>query len=122
MSDLVVSQPAKVGDKLVTVRFPKAASCGFAFLGKPDMAVCLPPGAELAFEKDIRYYHRFSLARFCVSHKIAMFRQFGADDRQSGRDALELPDGRIIMLTELVPGQTATVYQLPPSTRPVAQP
>jgi hypothetical protein len=36
-------------------------------------------------------------------------------------DALELPDGRIVLLTRLVPGQYATVLQLPAQAQTEAQ-
>jgi len=53
MSSLGTVTPAKIGDKLVTTR---SSTCGFAAVGKPDVAVCLLPGTELAFEKDIRIW------------------------------------------------------------------
>lgn len=36
-------------------------------------------------------------------------------------DALEFPDGRIVLLTRLVPGQRATVLQLPAQPRSDAE-
>jgi hypothetical protein len=35
------------------------------------------------------------------------------DDPHIHHDALEFPGGQIVMVTRLVPGQTATVLQLP---------
>jgi hypothetical protein len=35
------------------------------------------------------------------------------DDPHVHHDALEFPGGQIVMVTRLVPGQTATVLQLP---------
>jgi hypothetical protein len=35
------------------------------------------------------------------------------DDPHVHHDALEFPNGQIVMVTRLVPGQTATVLQLP---------
>ena len=37
-------------------------------------------------------------------------------------DALEFPDGRIVLLTRLVPGQRATVLQLPAEPRTKRKP
>ena len=104
-----------VGDRVVTARFPKSGIYGFAAVGEPEMAICLLPGTELGFDKDIRYSHVFSDFRFCVGHKIAKFRQFNMDDAPAKHDALEIQNGRIVMITQLVAGQTATVLQLPPS-------
>jgi len=57
----VASRPAKVGDKLVATDFTKSITRGFAAVGEPDVAVCLLPGTEVAFEDDVRYQHAFSL-------------------------------------------------------------
>ena len=110
MSSLGTVPPAKIGDKLVTTR---SSTCGFAAVGKPDVAVRLLPGTELAFEKDIRYRHRFGLRRFGVGYRIAKFQQFNIDNPHDEHDALEFPDGRTVMVSELVAGQIAIVVQLP---------
>jgi len=47
----VASRPAKVGDKLVTTQFNNSITRGFAAVGEPNVAVCLLPGTEVAFEK-----------------------------------------------------------------------
>ena len=51
---LVVSRPAKVGDKLVSTRFPETITRGFASVDDRNVAVCLLPGTELAFEKEVQ--------------------------------------------------------------------
>src|SRR5262249_62320589 len=48
----VASRPAKVDDKLVTTRFSNSFTHGFAAVGQPNVAVCLLPGTELAFEEN----------------------------------------------------------------------
>ena len=69
---LVASRPAKVGDKLVATVFVKSITGGFAAVGEPDIAVCLLPGTELAFEENVQYQRAFSLfGRACVDHKVA---------------------------------------------------
>ena len=60
---LVASRPAKVGDKLVVTEFSKSITRGFAAVGKSDVAVCLLPGTELAFEKEVKYQPCFQSAR-----------------------------------------------------------
>jgi len=115
MSSLGTAPPAKIGDKLVTTR---SSTCGFAAIGKPDAAVCLLPGTELTFEKDIRYSHRFGFLRFSVGYRTARFRRFNIDHPHNEHDALEFPDRRTVMVSELVAGQTATVVQVPPSAQP----
>jgi len=51
----VASRPAKVGDRLVSTHFGNSITRGFAAVGEPGVAVCLLPGTELAFEKDVEY-------------------------------------------------------------------
>jgi hypothetical protein len=111
---LVASRPAKVGDKLVATDFARSITRGFAAVGEPDVAVCLLPGTEIAFEKEAQYERAFSLfGKARVEHKVARFRQVNMDDPNVHHDALEFPSGQIVMVTRLVAGQTATVLQLP---------
>jgi hypothetical protein len=49
----VASRPAKVGDELITTRFGRSITRGFAAIGEPDVAVCLLPGTELAFREAV---------------------------------------------------------------------
>ena len=114
----VASRPAKVGDKLVATDFTKSITRGFAAVGEPDVAVCLLPGTEVAFEDDVRYQHAFSLfGRARVDHKVARFRQINMEQASVHHDALEFPNGKIILLARLCEGQHATVLQLPASPR-----
>ena len=48
-----------------------------------------------------------------INYKTAIFRQVNQDHKMVHHDALEFPDGRIVLLTYLEEGQTATVLQLP---------
>jgi hypothetical protein len=111
---LVASRPAKVGDKLITTDFAKSITRGFAAIGEPEVAVCLLPGTELAFEDDVQYDRALSLfGKASVNHRVARFRQVNMNDPHVHHDALEFPDGLIVKVTRLVEGQIATVLQLP---------
>ncbi len=115
---LVASRPAKIGDKLMTTEFAKTVTRGFAAVGEPNVAVCLLPGTELAFDEDVRFDRIFGFFKKArAGHKVASFRQVNADQPYAYHDALEFPGGRIVMVTRLVAGQTATVLQLPASVR-----
>jgi hypothetical protein len=48
-----------------------------------------------------------------IGHKTAIFRQINKDNVAAHHDALEFPDGQIVLLTTLDEGQQATVLQLP---------
>ena len=72
---LVASRPAKVGDTLVTTKF-HAFTRGFSSVEDPNVAVCLLPGTELAFDKEVQYdTYDFWRTRRQVAHKVARFRQ-----------------------------------------------
>jgi hypothetical protein len=115
---LVASRPAKVGDRLVATDFARSITRGFAAVGEPDVAVCLLPGTEIAFEQEVQYDRAFSLfGKARTEHKVARFRQVNMDDPHVHHDALEFPGGQIVMVTRLLPGQHATVLQLPASVR-----
>jgi hypothetical protein len=73
---LVASRPAKVGDELVTTKFKNSFTRGFAAIGEPNVAVCLLPGTEVAFEKEVKYERTFSLfPNMKLGKKVAQFRQ-----------------------------------------------
>jgi len=115
---LVASRPAKVGDRLVATDFARSITRGFAADGEPDVAVCLLPGTEIAFEQEVQYDRAFSLfGKARVEHKVARFRQVNLNDPHVHHDALEFPGGQIVMVTRLLPGQCATVLQLPATAR-----
>ena len=53
----VASRPARVGDKLLTTKFSNSVTRGFAAVGEPNVAVCLLPGTEIAFDKEAECDH-----------------------------------------------------------------
>ena len=109
---LVASRSAKVGDKLVSTSFPETTTRGFASVDRPNVAVCLLPGTELAFEKEVRCETGMLLS-WRMGHRVAKFRQVDKDRSNVHHDALEFPDGKTVLLTNLCKGQLATVLQLP---------
>ena len=118
--DLVASRAAKVGDELVTTKFKNSMTRGFAAIGEPNLAVCLLPGTEVAFEKEVEYERTLSLfPNMKLGEKVARFRQINVGKPSLHHDALEFPDGETVLLTRLCEGQHATVLQLPAFPRPV---
>jgi hypothetical protein len=115
---LVVSRPAKVGDKLVSTRFPETITRGFASVDDRNVAVCLLPGTELAFEEEVACETRFVFSsRHQIGQTVAKFQQVNKGKSNSHHDALEFPDGKIVLLTHLCEGQHVTVLQLPAHSR-----
>ena len=110
----VKSRPAKVGDKLTTHDF-NTGTRGFAASEDANMAVCVLPGTELAFARAVSCRPRSFLGwKACmVKQTTAIFRQINKDNSHTHHDALEFPDGKVVLLTDLFEGQEATVLQLP---------
>ena len=114
----VASRPAKVGDKLVSTKFSNSITGGFAAVGEPNVAVCLLPGTEVAFEKEVEcVFFSNWMPRKKLGGKVARFRQVKKEQPHVHHDALEFPDGQIVLLTRLCVGQQATVLQLPSAPR-----
>jgi hypothetical protein len=114
----VASRPAKVGDKLVATNFANSISRGFAAVGEPNVAVCLLPGTEVAFERNVECQPAIGiLPKKKIGQRVARFRQINKDKPHVHHDALEFADGQIVLLTTLRPGQHATVLQLPVAPR-----
>jgi hypothetical protein len=107
----IASRPAKVGDRLVTTSFLGTWTHGFAAVQEPNVAVCLLPGTELAFDKEVKE-EGFLLSK-STGQTTAVFRQLNKHIPGVFHDALEFADGHIVLLTRLTKGQHATVLQLP---------
>ena len=109
----VRTRPAKVGDNLVTSEFNYTLTRGFASREDLDVAVCLLPGTELSLSDGVRYKRVWPWSKNVVHHKTAIFRKVHQHNPTAHHDALEFPDGRIMLVTLLEEGQQATVLQLP---------
>jgi len=119
----VASRPAAVGDTLVTTRFVNTPTGGFAARDNANVAVCLRPGTELAFEHDVECEPALGiLPSRKIGQRLARFRQINVEQACVHHDALEFPDGKIVLVTRLREGQQATVLQMPAAARgePVA--
>jgi hypothetical protein len=114
----IATRTARIGEKLVSTQFPSSLTRGFAAIGEPDVAVCLLPGTELAFDRDVECDHPLGLyEKRKLREKVARFRQINLHSPYEHHDALEFPSGKVILLTRLSIGQFATVLQLPADTR-----
>jgi hypothetical protein len=114
----VASRPAKVGDRIVSSRFPTTFTRGFAAAESRDVAVCLAPGTEIAFDGDVEMDAGFGfLPNKRISERVARFRQVNPERPNLHHDALEFPGGQVVLVTRLAEGQSATVLQLPASLR-----
>ena len=112
----VATRPAQIEDKLVTTKFSNSITRGFAAIGEPHVAVCLLPGTEIAFDNNVEYESSFGigiLPNKKIGQRLARFRQINTNNAVVHHDALEFPDGQVVLLTRLIEGQRATVLQLP---------
>ena len=107
----VRTRPAKVGEKLVTHNFGTGTR-GFAAPEDCSVAVCVLPGTELAFETPVKYQTILMLRAIRQINKGAL---------HINHDALEFPDGEIVLLTRLYEGQKATVLTLPTQPKTAAE-
>jgi hypothetical protein len=123
----VRKRPAKVGEKLVTTDFGTGTR-GFAAPDDLKTAICLLSGTELAFCSEINYsgwtirslLKGQFIVRTVTPHRTAIFRRVDVG-MMTHHDALELPDGKTVLLTCLSEGQEATALQLPAVGRPAAE-
>jgi hypothetical protein len=119
----VATRPAKLEDKLVTTKFTNSITRGFAAVGEPQVAVCLLPGTELAFDENVECEPSFGigiLPNKKIGQRLARFRQINTENAVTHHDAFEFPDGQVVLLTRLCEGQRATVLQLPAGKRPAS--
>jgi len=121
----VRSRPAKIGDKLTTRDFG-TGTLGFAASEDRGVAVCVLPGTELSFISEVRCSGTglFGWRDRIINFNTAIFRQINRDKVAAHHDALEFPDGQIVLLTAVAERQEATVLQLPaePKTAVEAEP
>ena len=110
----VKSRAARVGDQLTTRNFGTGTR-GFAASDDADTAVCVMPGTELAFSREVACTATgfLGLGARRMKHRTAIFRQLNKEQPRVHHDALEFPDGQTVLLTDLLEGQQATVLQLP---------
>ena len=116
--ELKESRPAKLGERLVSTGFPHAITRGFAAIDDTErrVAVCLLPGTELAFAEEVTVHRPLLNLSRSTGYKVARFKQVNQGESDRHHDALEFPDGKICLLTQICEGQEATVLQLPVST------
>ena len=118
----VKSRPAKIGDTLTARNFG-TGTIGFAASEDANVAVCLLPGTELSFADQVSCAPTGFMGwrNGAINHKTAIFRQINKEKVTTHHDALEFPDGQIVLLTRLREGQQATVLQLPAQPKTAAE-
>jgi hypothetical protein len=119
----VATRPARIEDKLVTTKFRNSITRGFAAAGEPHVAVCLLPGTEIAFDENVECEPSFGtgiLPNKKIGQRLARFRQINMHNPVTHHDALEFPDGQVVLVTRLCQGQRVTVLQLPIAAHPAA--
>jgi hypothetical protein len=118
----IKSRPAKVGDKLTT-RYFGTGTRGFGASEDSNVVVCVRPGTEISFAREVTCQPTgiFGWRDKVIGHKTAIFRQINKEKVAAHHDALEFPDGKIVLLTCLSDGQQATVLQLPAEPKTVVE-
>ena len=67
------------------------------FLCTRGMAVCLLPGTEVSFAEEVRQWAIAPWSSNVISYRTAIFRQVNKDKAYTHHDALEFPDGKIVL-------------------------
>ena len=108
----------------LTTRLFRTQTRGFSAPENKYVAVCLLPGTELSFANEVRRIRFWPWNTGNIKHRTAIFREINQGIPRAHHDALEFPDGLIVLLTLLQEGQQATVLQLPATRESVkaAQP
>src|SRR5438045_8802061 len=110
----VATRPAKVGDKLAATKFPNSITRGFAAPGEPNVAVCLLPGTEIAFDANVACEPSFGigiLPNKKIGQRLARFRQINMDNAVTDHDALEFPERPVVIRTRLCDVQRPPVLE-----------
>jgi hypothetical protein len=108
--------PQRLARDLSQRRF-QGGTRGFAAEAESKVAVCLLPGTELAFDLDIKYDQSW-IWKKTTNFRVARFRKIDQHNPHRHHDALELPDGKLILVTHLSRSQRAFVLQLPVTHQP----
>ena len=108
----IATRPAEVAETLVSTKFKSTTTRGFASPDNPQVAVCLRPGTELAFEHDVRYGRNWLSTKSAAS-RVAQFCLIDPKAPMQHHDALLFPDGKRVLVNLLSEGQYAHVLQLP---------
>jgi hypothetical protein len=115
----VATRAAKVGDKLVSPQFVNSNTRGFSAIEEPNVAVCLLPGTELAFDRGVECDRALGfLPNKKRRESVARFKRINLDKPCEHHDAIEFPSGQVVLLTRLCAGQRATVLQVPAGALP----
>ena len=72
--------------------------------GSRTAAVCLLPGTEIAFDENVecsRRWHRHLSEDKKIGQRLARFRPVHMDNPVAHHDALEFPDGQVVLVTRL---------------------
>lgn len=108
----VASRPAEVGETLITTTFRGTSTRGFASERDPNTAVCMLPGAELAFTENVRFDSRWIWPK-TLDFRVGKFGVVDPHVPDRHHDAIEFPDGTFVLVTQLCEGQRVSVLQLP---------
>src|SRR5262245_11036506 len=118
------TRDAQVADELISGAIAnqhgsRTTTKGFYTKGVDDVAVCLRPGTELAFEQDVAFFDKddYSVKERKVVSRVARFREINESEKYKHHDALEFSDGTVVLLNDLVEGQRCRVLQLPATVK-----
>ena len=87
----------------MATKFHNSITRGFAAVGQPNVAVCLLPGTEIAFDEKVECEPSFGIfPNKKIGQRLARFRQVNMDKPVAHHDALEFPDGQVVLGSQLI--------------------
>jgi hypothetical protein len=107
----IKNRKAVVGDKIKTSIFNGHSSPGIESCapGEAMMAICLIPGTGIEFDRPVTY-RKNGYAMMVSDYRTAKYVHI---PNASYSDHLKFPDGSLILIAYLAPGQTGTVAYVP---------
>ena len=82
----VANRPAKIEDKLVATKFHNSITRGFAAVGQPNVAVCLLPGTEIAFDQSVECEPSFGVGILAEQENRTAARALPTDQHAQRHD------------------------------------
>lgn len=112
--DLVAKayRPIAVDEQAEVLSLMGDVNAGLYLACRPRNCGLPASGTEVVFEETV--YAGGLLFRKNI-YRLARFRQINTDNTTQHHDALEFANGRTVLVTDLVAGQTAKILQLPVS-------
>jgi hypothetical protein len=108
----IKNRKAVVGDKVKTSDFMRTSSPGLESLTEPGVAICLIPGTGVEFDEPVQHRDIGLNFNTPIPFKIGRYVRKAGHETEF-KDAVQFPDGSMVLMAYLVTNQTGTVTYVP---------